>query len=434
MKSSLTNLVAYGSVNMNRTEYLNTRKGQALRRWQRQFDIVSLKIDQEPNGKKSIKPDDSAYFRETVSKELIRQKRRAFKGDLILEFDFYTTKSNPPAVQSLAKNYLDLLHKEMPHIDNKKAILFKDDDQVKVLISNYHLDRDGDVTPSIYIKAYRLSHFIKDVELTQRIKQDRFTNTESDDDFKSFHELEDDKMDHFEQNPIDELIEFEKENNYDPTFYKIHKYFLLRRAQEHYLNNFLLSHHDLISLYQASFDSNKKYSEDNMFLSLWNNSFNLISITTNLIELGSPPLNSGDSKLFREKLELKLKDFKNRFRLLFPLLHPISVTIFYTPPLRSVLDLDNLARKVIPLLVEIFKPPSDYRSSLSEDIPEQFRKEHNYAQSFPKSGITSYQIIHRKRTDETPDEGIVDFFITDGMYHENNIWQLTNKVIGKWEK
>lgn len=76
------------------------------------------------------------FFRQEVKKQLKEKNRRPFKSDLILEIDYFTTQNNPPALHTLSKNYLDLLHKPMPHIDSFSGLLFKDDSQVKILISN----------------------------------------------------------------------------------------------------------------------------------------------------------------------------------------------------------------------------------------------------------------------------------------------------------
>jgi hypothetical protein len=57
-----------------------------------------------------------------------------------MEIDYFTTQKIPPSLHTLSKNYLDLLHKPMPHIDSYKGLLFNDDRQIKILILNYHID------------------------------------------------------------------------------------------------------------------------------------------------------------------------------------------------------------------------------------------------------------------------------------------------------
>ena len=138
----LTDNIIVCHIKMTRTEYLDTIDGQRYERFKRFIKPIWLTINQEPKGKNSS-DEEKQYFRNEVKKQLKKNKRRRFRGDLILQIDYYTTKDNPPELQTLSKNYLDLLHKEMPHIDSLSKILYGDDDQIKILISNYHIDEEA---------------------------------------------------------------------------------------------------------------------------------------------------------------------------------------------------------------------------------------------------------------------------------------------------
>jgi hypothetical protein len=160
----------------------------------------------------------------------------------------------------------------------------------------------------------------------------------------------------------------------------------------------------------------------------------LISVSTNIIELGGAPYKKGDTRIFKSNLEEKLNVFKSKYKVLFPLLQPISVTVFYTPPIQNVLDLDNLARYIVPLLTEIFKPPASFQISYdSKYLNDTLKKEVSFLQKIPKNGIANYQLIHCPRTKDTPDEGIINFYITDGMFSNNNNWRTIDNFIDKWE-
>ena len=111
---------------MTRTEYLETIEGQSYERLKRMIKTIYLDIKQEPKGKNSSN-HEKLFFRQEIKRQLKEMNRRPFKGDIILEIDYFTTQNNPPALQTLSKNYLDLLHKSMPDIDSNKGLLFQDD-------------------------------------------------------------------------------------------------------------------------------------------------------------------------------------------------------------------------------------------------------------------------------------------------------------------
>jgi hypothetical protein len=100
-------------------------------------------LDQEQQSKK-IKPEDAVAFRRAVHERLKALNQLAFRGDVLLQFDFFTSSRNPPAIDKLPKNYLDLLwrhHKKEP--DNARAqLLLLDDRKVRALIARYHLGRE----------------------------------------------------------------------------------------------------------------------------------------------------------------------------------------------------------------------------------------------------------------------------------------------------
>ena len=120
---------------MTRSDFLETIKGQLLERQKRKSKIIYLSLNIEPKGKNSSN-HEKLFFRQEIKRQMKKMNRRPFRGDIILEIDYFTTKDNPPSLQNLSKNYLDLLHKQMPNIDKNRGILFKDDSQIKILISN----------------------------------------------------------------------------------------------------------------------------------------------------------------------------------------------------------------------------------------------------------------------------------------------------------
>ncbi len=422
---------------MNRTEYLETRAGQVNERVKRFLNVIYFSIDLEPKSKNAISTSEKRRFREELNNYLKKCKRRAFRGDIILEIDFSTTQDNPPAIQTLVKNYLDLMHKPLPTIDGYKEILFKNDSQIKTLIANYHLNTSGRNKPEISLRAYRHNYFIQDVELADRIIIGRFNNASN-----YAHKYQNIEIEENLESINDIYYKLEKlETNKNwhikhlgKSDFLIYKQLLIRQIQELYLQKNNISINDLISLYRASFDYTKKYQFDKNFQHLFELSKNLISMSTNLIELGGAPAYKGDTKKFKSNLKNKLNAFKAKYKILFPLLQPISVTIFYTSPKINVLDLDNLARYIIPLLLKLFNPPSNRLiTNDSKYLNVARKRELVYCQRFPINGIANYQLIHQPRVDDTPDEGLINFYITEGIFWKNNIWRTIDNFIEKWE-
>jgi len=423
---------------MTRTEYLETIEGQSYERLKRMIKTIYLDIKQEPKGKNSSN-HEKLFFRQEIKRQLKEMNRRPFKGDIILEIDYFTTQNNPPALQTLSKNYLDLLHKSMPDIDSNKGLLFQDDSQVKILISNYHLDEYGKQDPHIRISAYSLGNFYKDIELADRILSNKF------DDSDSFRHLrfEDDLREDFDYNGsdyIDELRDLEKDKefynkHFGEQYYVLQKHFYTRQIQEKFLKQNNVGIRDIISLFQPYFSYNKKYFDDKRFQSLWDSTRNLIFFSSSFLDFGNAPLQDGEKAVFKMKLQKELQKFKEKYKILFPLLQPISVIITFLPPKRNVVDLDNLARYIVPFVNEILEPPATFKLTYDRKyLNELLKNEVEIAQRFPPNSIASYQLIHIPRQDKDPENGEIKFVITDGLYPTTNIWRTVDDLIDKWER
>ena len=417
---------------MTRTDYLESIEGQSHERTKRWLNTIYLRILQEPKSKTSITQQEAIFFRQEVKRQLKEQNRRAHKGDIILEIDFYTTKDNPPALHTLSKNYLDLLHKEMSDIDGLKEILFKDDSQIKILIANYHLNINDSQEPEIHITSYPYSSFIGDLELTDRITTNRFKDRDTFRHHRFTFELERDE-EHFDISDIrNELnsLEQNEENlikQFGQAFYDLQKHFHIRKIQEKYLNQNEISIRDLISIFQHKFSYNKKYANDQRFQQIWNATRGFIYITSDFLELGGAPTQEGETKQFKRELQEQLKEFKQKHKVLFPLLQPINVTITFVPPKHNVLDLDNLARYIIPFINDVFQPPATYGLSYDNKYLNQLlQKETKFTQKFPPYSITGYQLFHIPRKEDDPVNGKIDIVITDGLQLKSN------RIYGIW--
>ncbi len=424
---------------MTRSEYLETIEGQYNERLKREMKIVYLDIKQEPKSKKGISNQEKLFFRQEVKRQLKAMNRRPFRGDIILEIAFYTTQNNPPALHTLSKNYLDLLHKPMPEIDNYKGILFKDDSQIKILISYYHLDDFGKQKPHIMIRAYNLSKFYEDIELADRIINNKFDDSDYflRSKFKDYSEEDlelDEDSDYFaEIKDLNNRKDFYI-NNFGEQSYYFQKYLLIQRMQERYLRQNKLELFELISIFESNFSFYKKYANDIKFKEIWDTNRKIL-LASNFLELGNIPLRKGEKSIFKENLKNKLRIFKKKYKILFPLLQPISVIIIFLPPKYNIPDLDNLARYIVPFVNEILEPPASFQLIYDEKhLGKLFKKNVGLVQRFPQNSIASYQFISIPRKENDPNNGEIKFIITDGLYDKSNIWKIINDLIEKWEE
>jgi hypothetical protein len=424
---------------MKRTEYLETIEGQSYERLKRKIKTVYLDIEQEPKSKKSISTAEKIFFRHEVHRQLKKQNRRVHRGDIILQIDYFTTENNPPALHTLSKNYLDLLHKQMPNIDRYNGLLFRDDSQIKLLISNYHLNEFGNKKPHIRIVSYSLSNFYQDIELADRILNNKFEGADGYRFSRYEYENSYDRLDH-NSDVYQDLKDLRENKQYyidrfGEQFFTLQEHFFTREIQERYLRVNELSIRDIISIFQAKFSYNKKYSEDFRFQQLWDSSKKLIFLAFNFLELGNAPSHDGDTIIFKKNLQKRLMEFKNKHSTLFPLLQPICVLITFLPPKRNVVDLDNLARYIVPFVNEIFEPPVSFHVTYDRKyLNSILENEVKILQNFPPNSISGYQLIHIPRKENDPEHGEIKFVIADGLNIYKNIWNLVDETIEKWER
>jgi hypothetical protein len=155
------------------------------------------------------------------------------------------------------------------------------------------------------------------------------------------------------------------------------------------------------------------------------------------IYLKSIPLKPGDTAAYKLAIQAILDEFRTKYPILFPLRVQLSVTLFYCPPAVGGIDLDNLARIVIPVINEAFMPPSTFLRSISMDnnnpyltlIAEDLQR----LKKLPKASVSNYQIIELPRRSADPKEGFVRLLLEDG-YNYDSIWRRIDQYIAEWMK
>lgn len=422
---------------MNRKEYFETEEGQKSLHWKRSAREMCFEIKQEPGTKKSLKIEDKRHFRKAVREQLQIINRKAYRGDIILIIDYFTTVNNPPPLQTLSKNYLDLLHKSMPKVDKFESILFKDDSQIKILIANYHLNEYGDNRPHVRITTNSLKNFYEDIALANRILNNDFLDADFSNNYKIGDYLREQELDD-DYDVYDDYADL-KENKekicktWGEKVYRTREYMYKSEIQGKYLQQNRMSIRDLIGLYQSEFSDNKKFIQDRKFNKLWDVTKNYVFIASDFFDLGKAPSEKGESKMFTERFKQQLVEFKIKYPVLFPLLIPVSIIVLFTPPRENVIDLDNLARDyIVPFITEILKPPASHSRVLEKYQLKKIASKPNQ-KNFLNS-LTSYQILHIPRNINSPINGEIKFVITNGNAIYQNVKNIIDDLIRTWQE
>ncbi len=301
-------------------------------------------------------------------------------------------------------NYLDLLHKELRATDTHKEILFKDDNQIKILIVNYYIKTERE-KGEIYIETQSIGDFIKDLELIDKIDVEKENNYPDDFD-TSLEGL----------SSLEEIKEVLGEN-----YHSLRKYWV-QQVQESFLKTHNLSVAGLVSLFRSRFFSQKRYSDFAELQEIFKEQERLIIFATNFLEFGKSPSKNGESRSeFKAQVRIKLDKFKEKYKILFPLLQPIRVNILFILPKSNVADLDNIARYIIPFVNEVFQPPSDLHRYLNK--PSSDENEENL-KPIPPNSISGYQIINIPRKETDDENGTILFVVSEGCFS----WDLWSEI------
>jgi len=407
---------------MKRTEFLETIRGHESAHFRRKMKVMYLSIDQEPQTK-TISIEDARHFRNIVSNQMKRANRRAFKADVVMEIGFFSTSEVPLPVQTLVKNYLDLLHKEMPEADKYRQLAFVDDSQIKLLMANHYTDSHK---AKIYIKLYRFSYFLKDAEYAQNILRNEFSdkNYNLNDDFQ----IDERRRLHNEPSLSELIRDFNELKSSQPNQHVIlplvHENIIRMQIFDAYVkqNDFRLER--LLEYFQTLFRQNRPYSEDERFQSLFRITRDYMFIGLDFIPMGGAPVRSGESKIFRGHLRTQLKQFVQQHEYLFPLLSPVGLTIICIPPAYNAPDADNLARQIVSSFDEICRPPLTHTSlpGVSTHRTKKIR-----------FSTPSYQIIYLPRNDGDPADGKIMVLLNKGYLNGNGLWTKISNLIDKWE-
>lgn len=398
---------------MNRGDYILTQEGQKNLLYRRRLKRLYFQIKQEPKSKRSINEEEKKYFQQQIVQTLQDFKRSAYRSPVIMEITFYLNQKNPPSIHKLAKNYLDLL--QNPVVDSnikRKKLLCDDDRLIKILIINYTLCSDS---PSgISIKIDRLKNFFEDVKLVDRIIHNDFE--EDDSSYNSFdiNEIEQENNNDF-FDPYEKLEDLREGKdffikNIGRDSYNIMEDFAIQDIQKDYLQIGNLSASGLMPLFAPFLNERMPSDISQAILEITKNHRNMIISPPLALDLRHTPIKNGQTKIFKSNVKTVLKNFTKQFPILSPLKTPLGVIVLYVPPKTQSIDLDNLARYIIPFVNETIRPSIGFVNSTNS--------------------IKRYQFIELPRFDSDSDAGYVRLIFDNPFL--GSVWDKVDNVIDKW--
>jgi hypothetical protein len=155
------------------------------------------------------------------------------------------------------------------------------------------------------------------------------------------------------------------------------------------------------------------------------------------MDLGVLPRQEGDLEAFKKTAKKKLESYKIRNQLLFPLRTTLSITILLLPPLGQGIDLDNLAKRIIPLINEIMQPPATFLHSVdlenlkNDEMKRRLLSVKSELRRIPQYSISRYEIIEMPRISGDFKDGFIKMYLGDGL-ESQNIWDRLDERLDVW--
>ena len=157
------------------------------------------------------------------------------------------------------------------------------------------------------------------------------------------------------------------------------------------------------------------------------------------VDLGAPARRPGESDAFKQKVQADLAAMRKQYPVLTPLLTTVGITILYVPPLADQkIDLDNLARRVIPHVHSELKPPAtllhaagQWNAGAVQD--ERVRSWLKRLRRAHRHHLTCYQVFKLPRLSSDPPGGNVVMLLHSGETFEDP-WRAFRQDLDRWEK
>ncbi len=301
--------------------------------WQKRLSqAIVLRIAQEGRSKKSITESEKSFFIEEVRRQLSEQSFHGFRAPIIFKINFRVRNDNHPYLRTLVKCYLDLLN----------GTLFKDDSQISILVARLEYAPKEESEISCY--AYRLSSYLTDLKTY-------------------IHEVE--ELEPASGRDSDYEFALQQLDDAPPELQD----FFLKEAQRKLLSENHVSAKKLYALL-----ANMDNRDSSLFEAIQDGVYKWTASFTNLDYIEQKPNGSFN---FKETLQNKLAELKNRYPFMSPLKINFGINILFREPLNNQPDLDNIARIVNPKIEEVFNMDLKEAKILSYQIIKVHNKPEN---------------------------------------------------------
>ncbi|MFN5946625.1 MAG: hypothetical protein ACK5Q4_07190 [Phycisphaerae bacterium] len=157
------------------------------------------------------------------------------------------------------------------------------------------------------------------------------------------------------------------------------------------------------------------------------------------IDLGAPAIREGQSAEFRAAIASTLSEYRKAEPVMFPLLSTLGVTVLYLPPKdghAQGIDLDNLARRVIPHVHAELRPPSNLAHTiqlekLPKDLQGMWQSTLEKLKRTPRYHVTRYQVLVLQRFAGDPIDGRVRLVLHGGDGYTGP-WDESDLLLSDW--
>lgn len=397
----------------SRREFLESFEGRKYQYWNRFVKnsiIISFEVEKFQT-KRSKSIAENQKFQEYILTKLKEKKRSCFRGNVAVEFSFTINQKNSPAIQSLLKHYIDLIQKPSQNIKTKrKYLLIKDDSQIKAL-SAYYWKSDKKEKQELSITMRPIRDFLYNLEFAQEMQMEKFSENKiysihEDDDYEeSKRRLE--YLNDYEYDNFDSFKGITIEiNGKQMDFSEFRKQMVEEERNQELLKVLSnLSASSVLSLIAEP----ETPKEGNSFLNIPLNKIGRVTTLNGLfnIDFGGVPVNEGDSKLFKEKVNKEIQEWKQKRGKRLPKNPSIALKFFYEKPERVNHDLDNLLRYVLPHFNELINKDRYFKH------------------------VTSIEIYQIQTISENSKTGNLYLRIED--FGNNNMFHITQRLMEKYE-
>jgi Holliday junction resolvase RusA-like endonuclease len=432
----------------DKNEYLQTPRGRYGRYIWRQLKGRSIySLNEEPRSKNSMRRHQKIEFQKKLLDEMKASKKRAYRSPIIAEMSFKTTTKNPPHIQTVVKNYLDLFEAPLDNTSSRKGLVYQDDKKIYGLSVRYNF---GDGDPEIMVSFVPFRNFLMDLDLASDIISGVYSEYMECYDFEEqLSEIQGNRK-YDDYDSVDRLRQFVRdkeefisvvgEDAYNAML-PLYKF----SAQEHLLKGLELGVNDLILFYRPLIMkqkfAHKQLPSKNELEKIPQRTSDWIANSPIRIKLPNAPLEHGDTKIFKQKVRASLAAFHQEHRFFKRLHIPVNLNILYKPPRTSKTDyndLDNIMRKIVPAFNEIFEPPSTIVSHVKLDSisdGRHYRSLKKMQEKIPKSirtSISGYDIFKMPREPQDDSEGYLTASFSSGTSSHRSPMLIIDSVIEKW--